>query len=71
MRTVSAGSSRKPKPHRFPFESSQVPLFNLLGTATDQKRHAVFGGGHIPPRTDTIREVLNWLDRYLGPVTMK
>jgi hypothetical protein len=24
--------------------------------------------GHALPRIDTIREVLAWLDRYLGPV---
>ena len=23
--------------------------------------------GHIPPRIDVIREVNDWLDRYLGP----
>jgi hypothetical protein len=25
-------------------------------------------GGHIPPLQDIMREVLDWLDRYLGPV---
>jgi serine/threonine protein kinase len=53
----------------FPVETSQKPLFNLLGTPMDQKRHVVFeGAGHVPPRIGVIREVLDWLDRYLGPV---
>lgn len=23
---------------------------------------------HVPPRLEAIREILDWLDRYLGPV---
>jgi dienelactone hydrolase len=53
----------------FPVESSQKPLFNLLGTPADQKRLVIFeNGGHVPPRLELIREVLDWLDQKLGPV---
>jgi len=53
----------------FPLESSQRPLFHLLGTPPADKRHVVFPGGHIPVgRQAMTREVLDWLDRYLGPV---
>jgi eukaryotic-like serine/threonine-protein kinase len=39
----------------FPVETSQKPLFNLLATPTDQKRHVVFeGAGHVPARIDVI-----------------
>jgi formylglycine-generating enzyme required for sulfatase activity/pimeloyl-ACP methyl ester carboxylesterase len=55
--------------HFFPVETSQTPLFVLLGTPRDQKRHVIFEGGHLVPRPDFIRETLGWLDRYLGPVT--
>ncbi len=52
-----------------PGESAQRPLFRLLGAPTPDKRHAVLDGGHIPSdRQQIIREVLEWLDRYLGPV---
>jgi eukaryotic-like serine/threonine-protein kinase len=52
-----------------PYASAQVPLFNMLGTAANDKRHAVFEGGHIPPKPQLIyKEVLDWLDHYLGPV---
>ena len=51
-----------------PLETHQIPFFDLLGASTDNKRHAVFDSGHIPPRLDTIRETLDWLDKYLGPV---
>jgi dienelactone hydrolase len=52
-----------------PVESSQKPLFNLFGTPADQKRLVIFkGAGHVPPRIELIREVLDWLDQKLGPV---
>jgi eukaryotic-like serine/threonine-protein kinase len=54
--------------HFFPLESSQMPMFRFLGTPQKDKRHAVFDGGHIPPHDQMIREILDWLDRYLGPV---
>ena len=51
-----------------PYQTSQVPLFRLLGTPDKDKRHAVFESGHVPPWPDVVRETLDWLDRYLGPV---
>jgi len=52
----------------FPLETSQRPLFELLGTPEEQKRHVVFESAHTVPRSDLIRETLDWLDHYLGPV---
>ena len=54
----------------FVYESatSQQPLFRLLGTPARDKRHVQFDSGHIPPIQDVMREVLDWFDRYLGPV---
>ena len=52
----------------FPLETSQEPLFRLLGTPDRDKKHVVYDSGHAPPRKDFIRESLDWLDRYLGPV---
>jgi pimeloyl-ACP methyl ester carboxylesterase len=52
-----------------PYEMAQRPLFALLGTPSDLKRHALLDGGHIPTdRRAVMREVLDWLDRQLGPV---
>jgi dienelactone hydrolase len=53
---------------RFPLELSQKPMFRALGTPEKDKRHALIEGGHVPPRAATIKEILDWLDRYLGPV---
>lgn len=52
----------------FPAESSQRPMFELLGTPDEHKKRLVFPGGHSVPRTEMIRESLLWLDRYLGQV---
>ena len=53
----------------FPLESSQLPFFLGLGTAAKDKKQVVYEGGHgVFPHPDAIRECLNWLDKYLGPV---
>lgn len=54
-----------------PVNSSQVPFFQLLGTPTEDKRHVLFDGGHTMTRNNIVKEVLGWLDRYLGPVNMR
>ena len=53
----------------FPYEPAQLPLFRLLGTPPDQKRHLVFPGGHssFGWNNELIREGLDWLDRWFGP----
>jgi formylglycine-generating enzyme required for sulfatase activity/dienelactone hydrolase/predicted Ser/Thr protein kinase len=53
----------------FPLESSQRPLFHFLGTPGNDKKHVIYEGGHGAfPRPDAVRESLDWLDKYLGPV---
>jgi formylglycine-generating enzyme required for sulfatase activity/dienelactone hydrolase/predicted Ser/Thr protein kinase len=52
----------------FPLESSQLPLFRLLGTPQKDKRHFVIEAGHPALDQEAVREALAWLDRYLGPV---
>lgn len=50
----------------FRVESSQVPLFHCLGVPSSDKRHVILESGHIPPCQDVAKEMLDWLDRYLG-----
>jgi hypothetical protein len=54
----------------FPYETSQLPLFNALATPLEHKRHAVLDSYHglEDCHKDVIRESLAWLDTYLGPV---
>ena len=54
--------------YNFPVESSQDPMFRFLGTPAKDKRRVVLDAGHIPPNDLLFREVLDWLDQYLGPV---
>ena len=48
----------------FPIETSQLPMFRLLGTPAPQKRHVVEDGSHFVPRNRLIQESLAWLDKY-------
>jgi dienelactone hydrolase len=52
----------------FPVETSQKPMFNLLGTPANDKKIIVYDAGHLVPRTDLMKESLSWYDHYLGPV---
>ena len=52
----------------FPVETSQQPLFALLGAKASDKRYIVVDGGHYPPQDLLVKETVDWLDRYLGPV---
>lgn len=56
--------------HFFPVETSQVPMFRLLGTAPEHKRQLVYDAGHLVPRSQVIKETLDWFDHYLGPVQL-
>ena len=51
-----------------PYETSVKPLFDLLGTPDEHKELKLYETDHIPPRNEFIKEILVWLDRYLGPV---
>lgn len=53
----------------FPVELSQRPLFQFMGTPPKDKKLVIYEGGHGAfPRPTAVREVLDWLDKYLGPV---
>ena len=52
----------------FTVEGCQRPLFRALGVAEKDKRHVLFDSGHDIPAAPMMKDVLEWLDRYLGPV---
>jgi len=55
----------------FPYATSQRPMYGFLGTPEAHKKHQVYPGGHglVGLFRKQIRDdVLDWLDRYLGPV---
>ena len=51
-----------------PLETSQKPLLRLHGAPEKDKRHVLFESGQVGPGPEVTREILNWLDKYLGPV---
>ena len=51
-----------------PLDTCQEPLFRLLGTPPQDKQHVLYDTGHSPPLLPVMKEGLNWLDHYLGPV---
>ena len=55
---------------RLLLETQVEPLFELFGTPPKDKRLALVDGGHWGwSLSFLLKETLDWLDRYLGPVT--
>ncbi|HEY1731085.1 MAG TPA: protein kinase [Terriglobales bacterium] len=54
----------------FSLSTSQNPLYAMLGTPASDKRHVVLESPHdvTVRRGQLVKEVLAWLDKYLGPV---
>jgi cephalosporin-C deacetylase-like acetyl esterase len=52
----------------FPLETNVQPMFELLGTVEEDKTLKIYDTPHYMPRNDLIKETLNWLDKYFGPV---
>jgi pimeloyl-ACP methyl ester carboxylesterase len=52
----------------FPYETSQLPFFRMLGSPAADKKQIVYEGGHFLPRPNMVSESLAWFDKYLGPV---
>ena len=51
-----------------PLETAQRPLFDLLGSRPEDKRHVVLETGHALPMDDVARQARAWFDRYLGAI---
>ena len=49
--------------------SSTCSLFHFLGTPANNKKHVIYDalhGSYVGP--EAVREILDWLDKYLGQV---
>jgi pimeloyl-ACP methyl ester carboxylesterase len=52
-----------------PLEIEIRPMFDLLGAPAEDKQLVLLDGGHVPESPkDLVRPILDFLDRYLGPV---
>jgi hypothetical protein len=56
--------------YTFPLDKAQNPLFEMLGTAPQNKSHVILETPHdvTEDRPQLVKTVLDWLDRYLGRV---
>ncbi|MGH9482193.1 MAG: SUMF1/EgtB/PvdO family nonheme iron enzyme, partial [Terriglobales bacterium] len=54
----------------FPPDSSQAPMFRLLGTDPADKKHVLLDSPHdvSQQKAALSQAVLAWLDKYLGPI---
>jgi len=53
----------------FPYDSCQRPLFEHLGTPPEDKKHVIYETGHnVFSDREAVRECIDWLNKYLGPV---
>jgi eukaryotic-like serine/threonine-protein kinase len=54
----------------FSLEKAQNPLFRMLGTPETDKRHIVRDTPHdvTDQRAELVKDVIGWLDKYLGRV---
>ena len=53
----------------YPLDISQMPYFQLAGAPEKDKKMVLYDVGHgALPQREVIRETLDWLDKYLGPV---
>jgi len=55
--------------YAWPVKTHQKPLFDLLGTPPEHKKHVIYESGHLPlPRAPMMKEIFAFLDKYQGPV---
>jgi dienelactone hydrolase len=52
----------------FPLDNNVSHFFRLLGTPETDKRLCILEASHNFPKRYMIREILNWCDKYFGPV---
>jgi len=55
----------------FILEKDVKPFFDLLGTPQEDKLLRLYETDHYVPANEMIKETLNWLDKYFGPVERK
>jgi len=51
----------------FVYEKDVSPMYQLFGTPEKDKLLRLYDTGHYIPKTQLIKETLNWLEKYWGP----
>ena len=50
------------------YEQSALPMFEMVATTAEHKVILSYATDHIPPKSEYVKETLDWLDKYFGPV---
>ena len=51
------------------YEYNARPMAGLVATPPEDLRLRAYPTDHIPPKAEYVKEILDWLDKYFGPVT--
>lgn len=54
--------------YNFPYDLSVEPMYRLMGTPKEHKKLILYETDHFIPGIELIKESLDWLDKYLGPI---
>lgn len=50
------------------YEYNAKPMAELVATPPEHVRLKAYPTDHIPPKAEYVKEILDWLDKYFGPV---
>jgi dienelactone hydrolase len=50
-----------------PIDTNIMPFYNLLGTPEEHKHLLIYDTYHYIPKSDLVKAVLDFLDKYFGP----
>lgn len=50
------------------YEHAARPMFEMAATPDEHKVIKGYDTDHIPPKAEYVKEILDWLDKYFGPV---
>ncbi len=50
------------------YDGAARPMYEMAATPEADKLIKGYPTDHIPPKAEYVREILDWLDRYFGPV---
>ena len=48
----------------FPYETSQLPMYDLLSLIEPRKKMVTYESAHSPPRGLVRKEILSWLEKF-------
>lgn len=50
------------------YEHATRPMYEMVATPEEHRVLKGYDTDHIPPKAEYVKEILDWLDKYFGPV---